>query len=114
MEGTLTTYYKPNAPELYLDWMEKELGECHKVNIVGERFQPTAVPIFFEESLLLVPDHSNPVDPQAIKVLYRGAQVGWVPRNQTYLFQENLRPNVKDIKVISGPLHCLYVIVYGR
>ena len=114
----MRTRYSSKIDKVYIEESDKDfyrgndskvaLGDWFvRLPIVGGRYLGVDANLALEEPVELVRDLENPVDPNAIKVLYRGHHIGWIPVDRTYLFSGS---RLNGISVFSGKSHHIYLI----
>lgn len=118
----LKTLYSSKAEGWYDQWVNSETYglepsevRIERIPIVGMRHQGVSEDLVLDGELELVPDPENEFDPNAIKVLYYGKQIGWVPRKDTALIhQRDFHQEDKDLynipKLISGKGLFIYLL----
>ena len=104
--------------ELYLRPGEDTLEErpvIKRIAVVGMRHRGVDEKVPLAGPLVLEAEPSNKVDPTAIKVLYDGMHIGYIPRSETYLihgkrFWQDGEDSTATPVLISGPDYCVYLL----
>ena len=66
------------------------------------------------DALALVPDPSNAYDPEAIKVMKRGAHIGFVPRTSTVQVRAALAAKATAVVESCGSRNCVVRLVEAK
>lgn len=115
----MITTFENDIGERHREWVEFQtyavpgqmtLGEgIEKIPVVGGRFSVSCQTVI-SGPVVLLPDPENPVDAKAIKVIYHGSQIGWVPRDRTHLFRRLLKTD----RLVNGPTPHIYIVHNGN
>jgi len=89
------------------DDIEKVLDPNPKMNKRGNWSEGEVIyhHAYFERPCQLVPEPDNPVDPNAIKVMYDGKMIGYIPEEETAGVRTRLQSNnlIPILTIRSGP-----------
>jgi hypothetical protein len=124
----IETRFSREAPEWYDKWLDAETFHIEppepediiiRVAIIGMKHHDVPDDLRLEGPVILEHEEDNKFDRRAIKVLYNGEHIGYIPRKETAYFHDNTFRQEGDLsilpKVISGPELYVYLVgCYGR
>lgn len=122
MDGKILTRFSKDASTWYDKWLDSETYhiepptvEIIRIPVVGMAHQGVSEDMLLDDQLVLEADPENKFDPKAIKVLYLGEQVGWIPRRSTAIIHSKVFVQDGDDlsvlpKLISGRELFVYVV----